>query len=245
MRRTFRADLHVHTCLSPCGEEEMTPRRIVCRAKEVGLDVIAICDHNSTRNVDAVRTAGRDVGLTVLGGIEVASQEEIHVLGLFDREEALREMQKLIDDNLCGENNPELFGPQCVCDEQDAVVGRETKLLIGATRLTVDEVVDSIHRLGGLAVASHVDRESFSLLSQFGAIPATLGVDAVEISSRCSVARARVRFPQIRGYAAVRSSDAHRLEELGTASTTFSGDSPSVTELRKALLGEGGREVKS
>ncbi len=243
MLATFRADLHLHTCLSPCAEEEMNPLAIVRRAKKKGLDIIGICDHNSTRNVAAVRQAGGREELTVIGGVEVCSREEAHILGLFDEEESLREMQQLIDENLQGQNNPELFGEQYLCDESGLVVGQETKLLIGATQMSVEEVVESIHRLGGLAVASHVDRESFSLLSQLGFVPEGLEIDALEISSLHSVSKALHCFPQIKGFPLVRSSDAHRLEEIGTALTMFTGNAPCMMELHKALLGKGGREV--
>ncbi|MFQ5853832.1 MAG: PHP domain-containing protein, partial [Candidatus Binatia bacterium] len=215
------------------------------QAKKKGLDVIGICDHNSTKNVAAVRRAGQREGLAVIGGIEVCSEEEVHILGLFDEEESLRDMQRLIDQNLHGENNPELFGQQCLCDEHDVVVGREAKPLIGATMLSVEEVVGNIHRLGGLAVASHIDRDSFSLFSQLGFVPEGLQIDALEVSLRHSVEEARDCFPQTRDYPLVHFSDAHRLEGIGIAFTTFTGVSSSVMELHKALLGEDGREVIS
>ncbi|MBW8040655.1 MAG: PHP domain-containing protein [Planctomycetes bacterium] len=243
MLATFHADLHLHTCLSPCAEEEMGPLAIVRQAKKKGLDVIGICDHNSAGNVAAVRQAGRREGLAVIGGVEVCSEEEVHILGLFDEQESLLNMQRLIEENLHGENNPELFGQQSLCDQNDAVVARETRLLIGATELSVDEVVEKIHQLGGLAVASHVDRESFSLFSQLGFVPRGLQIDALEISPLHSVAEAGDSFPQTKGYRLVSFSDAHRLEEIGTTFTTFRGISPSVKEFRKALLGEDEREI--
>ena len=243
MLAMFRADLHLHTCLSPCADQEMRPLAMVRRAREKGLDAIAICDHNSTRNVAAVRRASEGQGVVVIGGIEITTEEEIHVLGLFDQEESLCEIQELMDEHLVGENRPEFFGGQYLCNEHDAVVGRETRLLIGATRLSVEEVVESIHRLGGLAVASHVDRESFSILSQLGRVPEQLPIDALEVSPLHSLAEARDRFPQITDYPLMCSSDAHRLEDIGAAPTVFTVASPCVKELGKALLGEDGRKV--
>jgi predicted metal-dependent phosphoesterase TrpH len=245
MLMAFRADLHLHTCLSPCADDEMSPLAIIRQAKKKGLDVIGICDHNSTKNVAAVRRAGQREGLAVIGGIEICSEEEVHILGLFDEEESLRDMQRLIDQNLHGENNPELFGQQRLCDEHDVVVGQEAKLLIGATMLSVEEVVENIHRLGGLAIASHIDRDSFSLFSQLGFVPEGLKIDALEVSLRNSMEEARNCFPQTRNYPLVHFSDAHRLEGIGLAFTTFTGVSSSVMELHKALLGEDGREVIS
>ena len=243
MLTQFRADLHVHTCLSPCADEEMSPLAIVRQAKKKGLDIIGICDHNSTKNVGAVRQAGRREGLVVIGGIEVCSKEEVHILCLFDEEQSLQEMQSLIDQNLSGENNPELFGQQCLCDEYDVILGQETKLLIGAANLSVEEIVENAHQLGGLAIASHVDRECFSIFSQLGFVPEGLHIDALEVSSRHSAAEARQYFPQTRNYPLVCFSDAHRLEEIGTAFTMFTGNAPCMMELHKALLGKAGREV--
>lgn len=243
MLTAFRADLHLHTCLSPCAEEEMNPLAIVRQAKKKGLDVIGICDHNSTRNVTSVRRAGRREGLVVIGGVEVTSREEVHILGLFDRQESLEEMQRLIDANIHGQNNPELFGEQYLCDENGFIVGREMNLLIGATGLSVAEVVEGIHGLDGLAIASHVDRERFSLIGQLGFVPEGLEIDALEISRLHSVSKAVDDFPQIMGYPLIQFSDAHRLEQIGVTPTTFSAASPSVAELGRALVGEGGREV--
>ncbi|MFQ6035739.1 MAG: PHP domain-containing protein, partial [Sedimentisphaerales bacterium] len=157
----------------------MTPLAIVRQAKKLGLNVVGICDHNSTRNVAAVRQAGQREGIAVIGGMEVTSKEEVHILGLFDEEENLQQMQQLVDRNLHGENNPELFGQQELCSQYDTIIGQETKLLIGATGLSVEEVVESIHHLDGLAIASHIDRESFSLLSQLGFVPEGLQIDAL------------------------------------------------------------------
>jgi PHP family Zn ribbon phosphoesterase len=221
----------------------MRPIAIVKQAKKKGLDVIAICDHNSARNVWVVRSAGRRQGLAVIGGMEICSEEEVHILGLFDKDENLRQMQQLVDENLSGENNAELFGEQWLCDEQDIIVGQESKLLIGATKLSVKEITENIHSLGGLAVFSHVDRESYSILSQLGFVPEGLEIDVLEISPRCSPAEARDCLPQIKDYRLVHFSDAHQLDQIGVVSTTFTADSPSVMELGKALRAEDGREV--
>jgi PHP family Zn ribbon phosphoesterase len=243
MLKVFRADLHLHTCLSPCADEEMIPLAIVNRAKKKGLDVIGICDHNSIRNIMAVRRAGWQEGLAVIGGIEVTTTEEVHILALFDQHSKLDRMQQLIDQNLRGENNPELFGEQFVCDENGSVIGQEMKLLIGATDLSVEDVVKNIQNLGGLAIASHIDRERFSLISQLGFIPEGLQIDGLEVSPLHSVSQAAEKLPQIRDYPLVSFSDAHRLEEIGSSFTTFTGVSPCVRELGKALVGKDGREV--
>ncbi len=243
MCAVYRADMHVHTCLSPCGEDEMRPQAIARRAKEKGLDVVGICDHNATANVDAVRRACGRSGIAVVGGIEICSEEDVHIMGLFDDDGAWKEMQKVVDENLEGENDADLFGEQLLCDEYDTIIGTESRFLIGAVSLKLAEVVEHVHRLGGLAIASHVDREAFSLIGQLGFIPDGLPVDALEVSSMLTVPQISCLFPGIRKCPLVRFSDAHRLEEIGIVSTMFKGASPCVKELRRALVEKNGFEV--
>jgi predicted metal-dependent phosphoesterase TrpH len=242
--REYRADLHLHTCLSPCSDTwRMTPREIVHRARVEGLDMIAICDHHSVRNVAAVQRAARRSGVVVLAGMEVTSSEEVHTLGIFGDLERAMVLQDVIDKNLPGENVPDVFGHQVLMDEEDEILGSEHRFLAGATLLSLNQVVEAIHEHGGLAVASHVDRESFSILAQLGWIPEGLPLDALEVSSRCTEKEARDRFPEIKGWPIVRASDAHRPEEVGTAWTRLRMGQPTFDELRLALRCEGGRQV--
>jgi len=230
--------LHVHTCLSPCAEPEMVPTAIVRQARALGLDMIAICDHNAAENVAAVAEAGRRETVSVIPGIEVTSREEVHVLGLFGAEEDLARMQTVVHENLPGENDEETFGPQTIVDQWDQKVGVNTKLLIGATDLTLEQIVESIHELGGLAVAAHIDRPSFGLIGQLGFVPKGLAFDALEISPE---ARPETRddFP------VVTSSDAHCLNDIGKSSTLFYVEAANFEEIGKALRGEGGRGVST
>ena len=181
--RRFSGDLHIHTCLSPCADLSMLPEEIVSRAKSQGLDVIAICDHNSAENVVAVRRAGEKEQLPVIGGIEITSREEVHLLALFDSDDGLFLTQEIIYDSLPGENEEEVFGEQVIVDERGNVVDVSTRLLIGATTLVIEKVVETVHRFGGLAIASHIDRPSYSIISQLacGNCPVrhTIGIEAV------------------------------------------------------------------
>lgn len=244
MLKAYRADLHIHTILSPCTElTEMSPHAIVERALQIGLDCIAVCDHNSCENVTAVRGISRDTGLVVLPGIEITSQEEVHILGLFDGEDEARRVQEVVYDHLPGENDEEAFGHQVVVNEQEEVVCFNKRLLIGATTLTLEKVVDLIHSLQGLAVASHVDREAFSVIGQLGFIPPAVALDALEFSPRITPAQLRVQFPQVDAYSCITSSDAHVLGDIGRSSTTFVMEEVSIQELKLALMGRGGRKV--
>ena len=236
--KKLRADLHIHTCLSPCADREMTPPAVVRRGREKGLHVIAVCDHNSAENVEAAIRASEDAGLAVIGGIEITTREEVHVLGLFKDDRALQSVQEVVYENLCGENDPETFGEQWVMNERGEVVRHSGRLLIGATGLSLEEVVQTIHRLGGLAIAAHVDRPRFSLISQLGFVPAGLGLDGVEVYSDMPPA-----VPE--DLAVVRSSDAHRLEEIGSRYTRFLVEKPTVSEIGMALRRIEGRRVLS
>ncbi len=234
----MRADLHIHTCLSPCAEREMSPPGVVRTAREKGLDLIAVCDHNSAENVAATACAARGTGLAVIGGMEICTREEVHVLGLFADDLALASAQDAVYQNLSGENDPELFGEQLVMNERGEVVARNSRLLIGATGLSLKEVVETIHGLGGLAIAAHVDRPRFGLISQLGFVPPGLELDAAEACSD--------NLPALpKGLSVVRSSDAHRPEEIGSRCTRFMVEEPTAGEVGMALRGVEGRRVLS
>jgi predicted metal-dependent phosphoesterase TrpH len=221
----------------------MVPTAIARQAKGAGLDMIAICDHNSVANAAVVAKAGQRESLAVLPGVEITTREEVHILGVFSPERDLSEIQSLMDDNLSGENDEKAFGLQVVVDEWDEPTEVDEKLLIGATALTLEQAVEAIHRFGGLAIAAHIDREGFGLIGQLGFIPPGLPLDALEVSPRASARewkeKCKRRFPVIT------SSDAHRLADVGRSSTTFLAREPSFDEVRKALAGEDGRELLS
>ena len=243
MLKIFKMDLHIHTCLSPCGDLEMVPSKIVKKAKAEGLDAIGICDHNSAENVVAVKKAGQEKDLTVVGGIEVTSQEEVHILALFDKDENLFELQRIVYENLQGINEAKVFGEQVIVDEKDEILGVNNRLLIGATKLTVDEIVDITHSLKGLVIASHVDRERFSIIGQLGFIPKGLVLDSLEASSKISLDQEKPIFSQAFDFPVVTFSDAHSIKDIGKSSTIFLIEEAKVSEIKKALLDKDGRSI--
>jgi len=243
MLKKIKADLHIHTCLSPCGEMNMTPLAIIEKARSKGLDVIGICDHNSSENVAAVKKAGKKYNLKVLGGMEVTSKEEVHILALFDEDKDLAKLQQIVYHNLEGKNDEELFGYQLVVDEKDEIIDLNKKLLIGATDLTVDRIVELIHSLNGLAIAAHVDRERFSLIGQLGFVPEGLDLDGLELSPRYMSEKKKLDFPMAAGFALVTFSDAHLPDDIGKTSTTFLLDDVTVSELKKAFKNKDGRSI--
>jgi PHP family Zn ribbon phosphoesterase len=241
MLRAFKADLHIHTCLSPCSDLEMSPQGIVQRAKEKNLDILGICDHNSAENVPALRDAAKNFPITILAGLEITSQEEVHILGLFDKPEAALQLQDVVYAHLPGENDEDAFGLQVVVNAEGEVLYFNKKLLIGASTLAVEEVVSLIHSLDGLAIASHVDREGFSIIGQLGFIPDHLPLDALEISAAIPREEAEKKFGL--RFPLTASSDAHRLEEIGRASTSFWLVEGTLREISLALLNREGRKI--
>jgi len=242
--RVVAADLHIHTCLSPCGDLDMTPTKIVRQALQKNLAMIAVTDHNSAENTSAVIAAARGTDLFVVPGIEVTTSEEAHIVALFDKAESALSMQVLIYDSLqAGENDEDVFGIQVVANEFDEIEDINKRLLIGATGLSVAEVVEAIHNRQGLAIAAHVDRESYSLLSQLGFIPQNLDLDAIEISRHMNLSDARARFKEYERFPFITSSDAHFPDEIGVHSTRFQIARPDMAELRLALAGRKGRKV--
>lgn len=241
MLKPLKADLHIHTCLSPCGDLKMSPANIAEKASLQNIDILGICDHNSAENIPAVIKAADQYKITVLPGIEVTSQEEIHILALFDDVPSALELQEIIYKNLPGENDEEAFGIQVVVNEIGEVLDFNQRLLIGASTLSINDVVEIIHTLNGLAIASHIDRESFSLISQLGFIPPDLDLDAVEISWRMDIQEAVEKFkPEV---AVIKSSDAHFPEEIGRTTTTFLIETASAKEIKKALFTQSGRKI--
>jgi hypothetical protein len=243
--RLFRADLHIHTALSPCGAEEMTPAAIVATSLARGLDMIAICDHNASGNARAVQKAGEAAGLAVLAGIELTTMEEVHIVGLFPDADRAERVAAQVRDLLppADRGYYSFFGEQQILSCDGDEIGSETAALALSTPLELNETVALIHRADGLAVAAHVDRKSFSVLSQLGFFPPDAGFDALEISK--FLTEDSPRFEQVAqvGLPLVGSSDGHFLEEIGQGFTEFTAEAPTFSELALALQGAGGRRT--
>ncbi len=242
------ADLHIHTALSPCADRGMTPSRIVEEARRQGLAMIAICDHNSAGNAAAVcQAAGRAAGgaLTVIAGIEITTVEEVHVLGLFPSGAAACRVSERVRATLPEEPRrpggaPPFWSEQTLFDAQDRKTGVERRMLGLACGFELNAAVALIRQHGGLAVAAHIDRRSFSVLGQLGFFPEGVSFDAAEISA-AGVARGLGGEYRRLGVPLVSSSDGHSPEEIGCACTALLIAEPSFAELSMALRGQAGR----
>jgi PHP family Zn ribbon phosphoesterase len=238
--KNFLADLHIHTALSPCAEEEMTPSAIVRKAIREGLSLIAICDHNTAGNTDVVREAA-GTAIKVIAGIEITTFEEVHVIGLFPNSKIADEVGETILATL-----PELtddsrrFGEQLFMNAQGQTLRHETKMLSAPSTLTLFESVNLIRQYNGLAIAAHLDRRSFSVISQLGMLPEDTRFDAIEISA-AAVRSSRVPEFTSFGLPVITSSDSHFLSEIGICRTVFEIVEPTFCEMALAFKEIGGR----
>jgi 3',5'-nucleoside bisphosphate phosphatase len=223
----------------------MLPEFILERAAELGLNLIAVTDHNSAENCEAVMLAARTgpASIVVLPGMEVQTREEVHLLCLFDDlQQALRWQEVVYASLPPSKNKPEVFGSQVVLDAAGEPTGFNDRLLATSSQLSVDDTVRSVAEMGGLCIPSHVDRPVYSIIANLGFIPPDLGIRGVEISPLVGAKDARARVFGLEGYTLVANGDAHRLKEM-VCRTTLKMEAPTVSELGRALAGEGGRGV--
>ena len=209
-------DFHIHSALSPCGDADMTPNNIVNMAMLLGLDAIAISDHNSVGNVEAAQKVGEKCGIRVLAGMEIETQEEVHILTLYPDISAAREVEREVQKNLPDiKNRPEIFGEQIFINENDEITGYEEKLLISPTAMPIEEVFALVKSVGGIFVPAHVDRHSYSILTNLGFIPEELPIKSIEISTMTEDVEAYMNTrKELNKYKVFRNSDAHYLDKI-------------------------------
>ena len=209
-------DFHIHSALSPCGDKDMTPNNIVNMAALSGLNTIAISDHNSIGNVKAAMEVGKNCGVTVIAGMEVETAEEVHILTLYPSLDAAEYAAKKVYEKLPDiKNRPEIFGEQLYMNENDEVLGIEEKLLISPTTLAIEDVFDLVRDCGGLFIPAHVDRHSYSVLTNLGFIPDNIPIRHIEISKKVDDVKAYLDSREdLKAYKIFRNSDAHYLQDI-------------------------------
>ena len=237
----MKFDLHIHSCLSPCANLEMSPGEIVARAKAAGMDGIALTDHQSARNCPAIAECAKRAGLKCLYGLEVQTAEEVHTVALFDTVEQALAMTDFVYAAMPKRvNDPETFGDQPVVTWDDDIVELEWRILAMGCRHFIPETAAKVHELGGLYIAAHIDRPNFSVLGTLGSIPEpttndqspTTYFDAVELSR---TADESTWLPQASKYAVTRSSDAHNLEDVARVWTEADLPEFSIAGLKMAF----------
>ncbi len=234
----WRVDLHVHTCLSPCGSLDMSPAVIVRTAIDRGLQAIAITDHNTTIQCPVIQALGEENGLTVFAGVEVTSREEAHCLVFFPTDDARQLFQAYIDRYLPRiPNNPERFGDQVWVDRHENILGECPWLLISAIDQSINQISHYAHSLGCLFVPAHVERPVFSIISQLGFMDPSLRPDAVEYNNQALFDKLLPQHPYLQSYTHYTASDAHVPEQIGTKPWVFPMSGGTLDALREAFSG--------
>lgn len=231
--KSLFCDLHIHSCLSPCGDALMTPNNIVGMAFIKQLDVIAVCDHNSARNLPAIKEAADMMNVLLLPGMELTTKEEAHMLCYFKTVEECTAFGEEIYRHLPPiPNNEKFFGRQQVMNAQDEEIAAEERLLISALDLSFEECAGRIREAGGLCVPAHINRGSNGVLNALGFLPENVHYDALEISKK-------VTMPPVRldGYRLLESSDAHYLENILEPQFALSARERSIPAVFEAIAG--------
>lgn len=248
MLSKYLADLHVHSALSPCAEKEMTIKNILELARDMGLQILAISDHNSSANVFSAMQLAKQYGIMLIPAMEVESREEAHILTLFPNYKSIEAWQSIIDTKMSGlENDIRRFGRQIIFDQNDQIVGEESRMLLGPVKLSAQEIVEFVGNLGGICIPAHIDRPAFSLLGQLGFITKNQGYLAVEVSTRGFDRAIQGEFRYLtENLDFICNSDAHNLKQfLEQGKTEFYLQELSFREFKQALQAQNGRYTKA
>lgn len=215
-------DFHIHSCLSPCAEEDMTPYNLVNLSALMGMQAIALTDHNSCQNCGAAMRAGEEAGITVIPGMELCTSEEVHVVCLFEELKAAEEFSDYVLSTVPPvRNRPEIFGTQLIMDETDKVLGSQDILLTTASGISISNVEKLVEGYGGVCYPAHIDRSSYSVISNLGMITKEMGFEVAEVSPMGDVDSLIKQHPILSEMKILTSSDAHRLESLPPASLSL------------------------
>lgn len=211
----FACDLHLHSCLSPCGDDAMTPNSIAGMAKLNGLNIAALTDHNACGNCEPFFAACERYGVVPVAGMELTTSEDVHLLCLFRTLANAATFAAIVDERRIRiKNRPEIFGRQRLLDCEDEPAGEEEDLLVNATSLSLEEAALLVWRFGGAAIPAHVDREANGILAMLGDLPEQPDFPAVEYRDAARIAELERAHPRLAGKRRIVSSDAHRLEDI-------------------------------
>lgn len=215
-------DFHIHSCLSPCGDKDMTPQNIANMAKIMGYNAIALTDHNTCGNCEAIMKVGAEIGLTVIPGMELCSSEEVHLVCLFPELEMAKRFSDYVYSTLpLVKNKPSVFGEQLYMNENDEIVGSEERLLITASSISCAKAVSIVESYGGICYPAHIDRSSFSILSNLGIIDESFGFKCAEIFDISKEDELKDKHPYLKELKIISDSDAHYLENMRIPETSY------------------------
>lgn len=229
-------DLHLHSCLSPCGDMDMTPNNIVNMAKILGLDVIALTDHNTSLNCKAAMEVGKEIGLLVIPGMELTTSEDIHAVCLFPTLEKAIGWSEYVDERRIKiKNKAEIYGRQVIMNNRDEEIGEIEALLLPSSNISIMEAYSKVKEFGGICYPAHIDRDSYSILSVLGEIDEYCGFRTAELADKSKESELKELHPVLNNMKIVTSSDAHYLENMKEAENFLELDELSAEALIKYL----------
>lgn len=230
-------DLHIHSCLSPCGDDDMTPGNIVGMAAVKGLDVIALTDHNTCRNCPAAMTIGEQYGVMVIPGMEINTSEEVHAVCLFPTLEAALAFDAFVYERLMKFPNKEaVFGRQLLCDENDEIIGTEPNLLISSVDLSFDELWEVVRLYDGVMFPAHIEKAANSLIANLGFVPPDSKFQTAELKNLKKLHEVKRENPYLETCRIISNSDAHYLEDINEPELTILVKEKSVQAVIDWLL---------
>ncbi len=242
--KPYIADLHIHTVLSPCGDVYMSPSKIVEQARQKGVVILGITDHNSTKNCQAVSNIAKKNGIFTLCGAEVTTREEVHCLTFFEDFDVLKDFQELLDKHIYRiAHDSDKFGEQVVVNEEELITEEVDHLLINATDLSIEQLAMEVYARKGIFIPAHINRPYNSLLSQLGIVPDDLPYDALEIHRNTDLDELLKLHPYLKEKTFIKSSDAHFPAQTGNCTSTFFLHKCSFHEIKLALHKKKGRYV--
>ena len=231
-------DFHIHSCLSPCGDDDMTPANIAGAATLAGLNIVALTDHNTSRNCPAFLKAAKAYGIIGVAGLELTTAEDIHVVCLFEKlDEALSFSDEIEKHIVKIKNRPEIFGKQQIMDEEDNILEEIDYVLSNATDISVENVPELVKRFGGVCFPAHIDRTANGIVSILGVFPEESDFDVYELHSIRGRAEYEDRFPHLKDKICLTGSDAHYLWDLRDAEDSIElADEPYSSDFVRAQL---------
>lgn len=241
----YKAELHIHTVLSPCASVEMIPPLIIEEAKSKGINLIAITDHNSIDNIQSVIEAAEGTNLVVLPGIELQTREEIHSICLFDTLRQAHNFFQEIEHSFPNINNKsDYFGEQYIVDKTGIFLRKEERLLIFSSTLSLNDAIKIVRSAGGLLIPAHVNRKAYGLFPVLGFIPEDIDLNIFEISRNITPSEAIEIYPQLKDKYLIQNGDAHFLEDI-IGYNQFLIKEPTVNEIQLALAGKNNRVYRN
>lgn len=234
MKLTY--DLHIHSCLSPCGSEDMTPANIVQMAALKELDVIAVTDHNSCKNCPAVLHFAKECGILAVPGMEICTLEEVHAVCLFPSLEKAMKFDAYVYDRLTPfPNKEEVFGKQQIYKE-DTLWGIVPNLLINSVDISFDELWELVRSYDGVMFPAHIDKPANSLISNLGFVPPDSKFTTVEVRDLKNIHELRRKNPYLERVRVLRNSDAHYLGDIHEPNHTMEAQEKTMNGIIRALL---------